>query len=239
MFYYINELIIFILYYSLFTVGDYSLYFITNKLNDVVCRKNKRTTVVDIPNIIDWSIGNSISYTFIYLIYTNKIGYLYLNIDDRGGVYTIVSPFIYLFYQDLAFYLTHRLAHTPFLYKKFHYMHHLYRRPSSWTTRISHYVDSNLENIAFTLPALFFPIHIYIWMTCMIFTLMWGNFIHDGTNQISLKLLNDNIDHCLHHSYGEKNCNFSYYFNHWDKIFGTYKKIKIQIGELSITPIMR
>jgi sterol desaturase/sphingolipid hydroxylase (fatty acid hydroxylase superfamily) len=226
MFYYINELI---LYHLLFTMGDYSLYFITNKLNDAIFRKTQRTTAFKIPNIIDWSIGNSLSYTFIYLIYTNKIGYLYLNIGEKGEIYTIVSPFIYLFYQDLAFYTIHRLAHTPFLYKKIHYVHHLYRQPSSWVTRISHCIDSNLENIAFTLPALLFPIHIYIWMVCMLFTLIWGNFLHDSTNQISLKFANDNTDHCLHHSYGEKNCNFAYYFNHWDKIFGTYKTIRLNI----------
>jgi len=225
MFYYMNELIMFLLYYSLFTVGDYSLYFITNKLNDAIFRKNRRTTPVKIPNIIDWSVGNSLSYTFIYFIYTNKIGCLYLNIYERGGVYTTVSPFIYLLYQDFTFYMMHRLAHTPFLYKRFHYIHHAYRRPSSWSVRISHWIDSNLENIAFTLPALFLPINTYIWMICMIFTLIWGNFIHDSTNKISLYFANDNTDHCLHHSYGEINCNFAYYFNHWDKIFGTYKRL--------------
>lgn len=220
-----NELIIFLLYYSLFTIGDYSLYFITNKLNDIMCRKNKHTTLVKIPNIIHWSVGNSVSYTFIYFIYTNKIGCLYLNIYERGGIYTLASPFIYLLYQDFTFYMMHRLAHTPFLYKRFHYIHHSHRHPSSWSVRMSHWIDSNLENIAFTIPALFFPINTYLWMICMIFTLMWGNFIHDSTNKISIKFANDNADHCLHHYYGEINYNFAYYFNHWDKIFGTYKRL--------------
>ena len=229
--YHIRELIIFIFYYLLFTFGDYSLYFITNNLNDIICRKNKRVTDIKIPRIVEWSIGNSVSYIFIYLIYTNKIGCVYLNTDDKDNFYTIMSPFLYFFYQDLLFYIMHRLVHVSFLYKRIHYIHHLYRRPSSWVGRISHWADSNLENIAFTFPALFLPIHVDIWMGCMLFTFIWGNFIHDGTNQISIPLLNDNVDHCLHHSYGEKNCNYGYYFNLWDKIFGTYKKIKL-VGNL-------
>ena len=46
---------------------------------------------------------------------------------------------------------------------------------------------------------------------------------------ISLKYINDNTDHCLHHYYGEKNYNFSYYFNHWDKLFGTYRNLRIKV----------
>ena len=35
MFYYLNEMFLFIYYYSLFAIGDYSLYYVSNKMNDV------------------------------------------------------------------------------------------------------------------------------------------------------------------------------------------------------------
>jgi lathosterol oxidase len=217
----------FLFFYLLFTFGDYSLYITTNKLHDLIINKKIRTSLVEIPSIVEWSIGNSISYIFIYMIYTNKIGVLYYDINKYNSIYTFISPSLYLLTQDFIFYVMHRTVHTPFLYKNIHYTHHKFRYPTSWVGRISHWLDSNIENVAFTLPAMFIPINLYIWKACLILTMFWGNFIHDNTNKVSIKYINDNTDHCLHHYYGEKNCNYSYYFNHWDKFFGTYKKMHI------------
>jgi len=197
-------------------------------MNDIFFKKNKTTSEIIVPDFKDWCIGNSLSYVFIYMIYTEKIGQLYFDINDHNIFYTIViSPILYFLYQDLFFYVMHRIAHIPFLYNRIHYVHHQYRRPTSWGGRISHIVDSNLENIAFVLPAVIIPMYDDIWKACLIFTFFWGNFLHDSTNKIGLRYLNDSIDHCLHHKYGQKNSNYAYYFNHWDKWFGTYKKINV------------
>lgn len=219
----IGQLMEFIYYFMLLSTGDYSLYFLSNmayeKINKIDSIKN-----ADILDFYDWVIGNAISYVFIYLIYTQKIGYLYVNLSEYTIIYTVISPFAYLFLQDFMFYILHRIAHIPFLYKWIHYVHHKQRPPTTWSGRISHHIDSNMENIAFTLPAMIMPINQYIWMVCLIFTFIWGNYLHDSTNRDSLYLLNDNSDHCLHHYYGENNYNFAYFFNHWDIIFRTYKK---------------
>ena len=50
------------------------------------------------PSFGDWTLGNSVSYVFIYLLYTKKIGYLYVNISDYSITYTLISPFVYFFY---------------------------------------------------------------------------------------------------------------------------------------------
>lgn len=222
----------FLLYYVFFNLSDYSLYFVSNKVNDLIVNKKIRTSSFEIPTLYEWSIGNSVSYIFIYMVYTNKIGYLYFDNNEYNKFYTIISPGIYLFLQDFIFYLMHRAAHTPFLYKKIHYVHHKYRYPISWSARLSHWIDSNMENIAFTLPAVIIPINAYIWKACLILTMLWANFLHDNTNKIKLEFINDNTDHCLHHYYGEKNCNYSFYFNHWDKFFGTYKKMYINCEKI-------
>ena len=67
----------FLFFYSLLTFGDYSLYFITNKAHDLIINKKKLTNLVKIPTIYQWSVGNAASYIFIFMIYKNKIGYLY------------------------------------------------------------------------------------------------------------------------------------------------------------------
>ena len=221
----------FVYYFMLFATGDYFFYFLTNKIHEKY-NKISKINDVNIPEFYDWVLGNAVSYVFIYLIYTQKIGYLYVNIADYSITYTLISPFAYFFLQDFLFYVMHRTAHIPFLYKRIHYVHHKHRQPATWSGRISHWVDSNVENIAFTIPAIIMPIYEYIWMSCLIFTFIWGNFLHDSNDKKQLFLLNDNSDHCLHHYYGEKNCNYSYYFNHWDKIFGTYKKMKINTRKI-------
>ena len=229
MYYIIANTFQFILYFSLFSVGDYSLYFFTNTIQDFIFRTNKLTSVVHTPHFKEWVIGNSISYVFICLIQTSVIGKLYFNANEYSILYTIISPLLYFFIQDFCFFLMHRIAHIPFLYKNIHYVHHKYRYPSSWAGRISHIIDSNLENIAFTIPAIIIPMYWYSWWGCLIFTFIWGNFLHDSTNKKRIKYINDNIDHTLHHYYGERNYNFSYYFNHWDKLFGTYKSLRVKI----------
>tara|TARA_R110002073_G_scaffold64380_3_gene161296 strand:+ start:4054 stop:4743 length:690 start_codon:yes stop_codon:yes gene_type:complete len=219
----------FIYYFMLFATGDYFFYFWTNVLYEKYNRINVSNKDTDsVPDFSDWVLGNGVSYVFLYLIYTKQIGHLYANVSDYSITYTLISPIAYFFIQDFMFYVLHRTAHIPFLYQRIHYVHHKHRKPTSWSVRISHWIDSNVENIAFTLPVVVMPIHEYMWMSCLMFTLLWGNFLHDSKKRIQLYLLNDNSDHCVHHYYGEKNCNYSYYFNHWDKIFGTYKKMKIR-----------
>ena len=214
----------FIVYYVILAFGDFSLYHISNFIHDVTIKKDTRVSKVDPLPVQEWIFGNSISYTFIYLIYTKKTGYVYFSFSEYNIYYTIISPILYLLFQDFIFYFMHRLAHIPILYKNIHYIHHKFRFPTSWVGRISHSIDSNLENIAFTVPALVFPIHLYLWQFCLILSFFWGNLLHDSTNKISIPYLNDNSDHCLHHYYGQQNYNFAYYFNHLDKLFGTYKK---------------
>jgi len=222
--YYLSE---FLLYYFILALGDFSLYHMSNFIHDVTIKKDTRVSKIDPLPLQEWIFGNSVSYTFIYLIYTKKTGYLYFSTNEYNIFYTVISPILYLLLQDFIFYFMHRLVHTPMMYKKIHYIHHKFRYPTSWAGRISNVIDSNLENIAFTFPALVLPINIYLWQMCLVFSSFWGNFLHDSTNKISIPYLNDNTDHCLHHYYGEQNCNFAYYFNHCDKIFGTYKKLKV------------
>lgn len=222
--YYLFE---FLFYYFILAIGDFSLYHVSNFIHDISIKKNTRVSKFEPLPLQEWVFGNSVSYTFIYLIYTKKTGYLYFSINEYNIFYTVISPILYLLLQDFIFYFMHRLVHTPMMYKKIHYIHHKFRYPTSWAGRISNVIDSNLENIAFTFPALVLPINIYLWQMCLVFSSFWGNFLHDSTNKISIPYLNDNTDHCLHHYYGEQNCNFAYYFNHCDKFFGTYKKLKV------------
>ena len=62
--------------------------------------KISKINKVNIPEFGDWVLGNAVSYIFIYLLYIQKIGYLYVNIADYSITYTLISPFAYFFLQD-------------------------------------------------------------------------------------------------------------------------------------------
>ena len=214
-------------HFLLFAIGDVCLYYFTNTLYNRLFPPKARRTQIELLSLREWIQGNTISYGLLYFVYSERIGLLYFNANDYGVVYTLVSPILYFYAQDALFYAMHRLAHIDILYKYIHFQHHKYRRPTTWVSRISNWVDSNLENIAFIAPALFIPMNIYVWFTCLIFTYLWANFLHDSSHKIVLTNLNDNTDHSLHHYYGKHNYNFGFYFNHCDKFFGTYKKYKL------------
>lgn len=218
----------FILNLLIFSIGDITLYYITNNIYCYLLPPKKIHKKLQLLSLYDWLTGNMISYLLLHFIYTQQIGKVYHDINKYNLGYTTLSPIIYFIGQDTLFYTLHRTAHSDLLYKYIHYEHHKYRKPITWVSRLSHWVDSNLENISFIAPALFIPINIYIWAICLIFTYLWANFLHDSDNKISLYFFNDNTDHSLHHYYGKKNCNFAFYFNYLDKFFGTYKLLNIK-----------
>ena len=214
---------LFVLHFLIFALGDAALYYMTNTIYGFFLPPTGYWTQLQLLTPIEWIYGNIISYTLLHYIYSQQIGLLYFNIRKHNIIYTIISPILYFYLQDLLFYITHRLAHCNLLYRYIHYDHHMYKSPITWVSRLSHWVDSNLENVAFIIPALIIPMNIYIWFGCLIFTYAWATFLHDSRHKITLSYLNDNTDHALHHYYGKKSYNFAYYFNHWDKFFGTYK----------------
>jgi sterol desaturase/sphingolipid hydroxylase (fatty acid hydroxylase superfamily) len=49
--------------------------------------------------------------------------------------------------EDFTFYWSHRLLHTPFLYKNFHKIHHEYNTSVSIASVYAHPIEYTLGNI--------------------------------------------------------------------------------------------
>lgn len=140
----------------------------------------------------------------------------------------IFHLFIILLMSDTLFYILHRIMHTPYLYKKFHKLHHTYKEPFALT---NHYVDY-YELLIFFIPPIIPPIilnsHIVVvWLSIII--LNWnGILIHSGYNFNLIKIEYKNYkfkfpcikEHDYHHKYF--NYNFGATFPFMDQIMGTY-----------------
>ena len=147
-----------------------------------------------------------------------------MNRELPSNIYCIFNIIFILIGSDILFYILHRTMHTPYLYKKFHKIHHTYKEPFALT---NHYLDST-ELILFfippVIPCIIINTHIYI-MWISIILLNWnGIFIHSGynfTNKYLKYFTPAIIEHDIHHKLF--NYNFGATFTFMDKLFGTYK----------------
>lgn len=62
-------------------------------------------------------------------------------------------------FQDYYAYLTHRLYHFPWLYKRFHKMHHKYTCPTAFSVTAIHPIEMIHMQLGLAAPIVFLPVH--------------------------------------------------------------------------------
>jgi len=169
---------------------------------------------------------------------------MYTSISNDIIYNDIVSFIPYSFLFEIIFdffhYLAHRLLHHKYIYKYLHKKHHKFNHPISITTFYQDHNDLIITNSIPTIVTLsmipkisylqFHLITVYknfieigghsgriSYPTCSFPQFMWL------PKMLHIELYTD--DHDLHHSLN--NCNYSKRFSLWDKVFGTYKSLKI------------
>ncbi len=146
---------------------------------------------------------------------------------EHGVVWLVLSLPALIAWQDFHFYWTHRLLHTPWLFRHVHFVHHRSRHPSPFAAFSFHPVEA-LNNSAMLLMALLavpvnevvlglFIVHQVIRSThghAAVETMpkgfarhaFWGRFI-------------TTTHHHLHHEVPRSN--FGLWFTWWDRLGGT------------------
>jgi sterol desaturase/sphingolipid hydroxylase (fatty acid hydroxylase superfamily) len=179
--------------------------------------------------------------TLTYLFVKSKIIHLYFSKNIYHDIiYFIPYSFIYEVIFDFFHYITHRLLHNKHLYKYLHKKHHKFNHPISITTFYQDPLDLMITNSIPTILSILLLRKISHLQFNVI--LVYKNFIeisgHTGKivypacsfsqfiwlpKVLHIELYTD--DHDLHHSLN--NCNYSKRFSLWDKVFGTYKSLKM------------
>lgn len=155
-------------------------------------------------------------------LWLNGYTQIYLKLSPMDLWYFPLSAFILAFTHDTYFYWTHRWLHLPKVFKKIHYVHHISRETSPWTSFSFHPVESLINALALPLIILVLPLHpiiIIFHLTLMTVTAV--------TNHLGVEILPKTLSrwgfhrhwisgihhgqHHIHYKY-----NFALFFTWWD-----------------------
>lgn len=79
-------------------------------------------------------------------------------------------------FQDYMTYWMHRIFHMPYLYRRFHRMHHKYVQPTAFSVTAIHPVEISAIQVVMVVPIFTVPIHWGMWITCL-HAIMWNRMI--------------------------------------------------------------
>lgn len=146
-------------------------------------------------------------------------------------LYMPMSLLLYLAAHDAYFYWTHRLMHTPALFRATHLTHHRTRQPTPWAAFCFHPWEAAIS--AWLLPAMAFvvPIHVYTVAALLVVMTYCGVANHAGWEVLPRRFLRTGLGRQLitasHHNVHHTNysANFGLYFRFWDRLCGTDRGI--------------
>lgn len=178
-----------------------------------------------------WSMATFVIFALMGLtaFLLRKAGFTqnYENIADYGWAYWVFSIVLMAIMHDAYFYWTHRFMHLKGVFKHVHRVHHESSNPSPWAAFAFHPLEAVVEFgivyvIIFTIPYHASAIIVFFsYMTIMnvLGHLGYELFPKGFTTGRFTWWHNTSTHHNLHHS--KSNCNYSLYFNWWDRIMQT------------------
>jgi Delta7-sterol 5-desaturase len=177
----------------------------------------------------------SIATTFIfaiigYLIFATpfvKYTQMYLDFQEYGTGYFVLSILMMIVVHDTYFYWTHWLMHRKSVYRFVHRVHHLSTNPSPWAAMAFHPAEAVIEGLVIVVIALSFPFHplaIGLFLLFMMIYNVYGHLGYElypkGFSRTAVgKWINTSVNHNMHHQ--QFTGNFGLYFLFWDRIMGT------------------
>jgi lathosterol oxidase len=84
---------------------------------------------------------------------------VYRKLDQYGWVWLVCSFPAMLLWHDFYFYVTHRLLHQPWLFRRVHGVHHRSRNPSPWAAYAFHPVEALVNALVTPLALWAVPLH--------------------------------------------------------------------------------
>ncbi|GAB6019636.1 hypothetical protein CHUAL_001198 [Chamberlinius hualienensis] len=159
--------------------------------------------------------------------YINNGGYtsLYFNALEHGWFWLIFQVPILFFLNDATSYYAHRLFHIPFLYKRFHKIHHIYKQPTAFSVTAFHPFEFFFYQSLLILPSFTMKLNVVVYVVNLLYIYYYGIMNHSGIvmGDSPWPWQPDNIYHDNHHQYF--NINFGFNLELWDKLHNTYRHV--------------
>ncbi len=165
----------------------------------------------------------------LFIRWATKAGYtqVYSDFNEHSWAYFAFTVVAFIVIHDAYFYWTHRTMHHPKLFKHVHKVHHMSNNPTPWAAFSFHPLEALVEFGIIPIMVFIMPLHpiaIVIFALYMVLLNVMGHLGYEifpkGFTQHKLfGLHNTSTHHNMHHKH--VNCNYSLYFNIWDKLMGT------------------
>ena len=136
--------------------------------------------------------------------------------------YGFLTFLIALLIHDFYFYLTHRILHLPFLFKKIHFWHHQSTAVNAWSSFSFHPIEGLFQIGIVLVVAFVLPINGIVLALFAAFLLFMSVYGHCGyelrPNKLkAFNIFNTSFHHAQHHEYVRYN--FGIYTTFWDQLF--------------------
>lgn len=207
----------------------------------------KRERVADPPEPLEWQeIAWALSCVFFNTVVTLAGWWLWRNgfivVRRDVGWLTLVDVLVLSLAMDFFMYVSHRLAHIPWIYPWIHATHHRYDKPRP----LNLFVLNPFEVLGFgALWLAVIAIYPSSWMGMIIYltlNLIFGTVGHLGVEPLPaawvrlplLRHISSSTFHARHHQDG--NVNFGFYTDLWDRLFRSlYRHYERTFGKLDPT----
>ncbi|GAB0097319.1 delta(7)-sterol 5(6)-desaturase erg32 [Sergentomyia squamirostris] len=150
---------------------------------------------------------------------------IYYEWDQYGWWWLFLQAIVIFVYQDYATYWIHRIYHFPWLYKRFHKLHHQYKQPTVFSVTAIHPVEIVHIQLTLLLPIVVIPVHWAPFYAVVFYTYYHAILDHSG---IAFKAhwwqpwQPDATFHDNHHQYFH--VNFGFNIKYWDTLHGTARR---------------
>lgn len=158
----------------------------------------------------------------------------------QGGqwAWLLLQAAVLIFLHDTYFYWTHRLLHRKAWFKAVHFVHHVSKKTSPWSSFSFHPIESVMN--ALILPILFMvvPVHPYVVLWHLSLMTLTG-----VTNHLGIEIMPNlffkwqghrhwvtAINHGHHHL--QYHYNFGLFLTFWDHMMGTLSEEALNKSEL-------
>ncbi|EDQ85117.1 uncharacterized protein MONBRDRAFT_39006 [Monosiga brevicollis MX1] len=162
-----------------------------------------------------------VAVTVFWMAYVEKLVWTYnfFGRHEYNVWWFISSIFVYMFFFDAWFYVTHRWLHeSKFMWDTIHIHHHAFKEPTAFCQDAVHPVEAIVQGpFGHYLPTLFFPIHPLAHALFGFLSSIFAVAAHDGRTW-------DLNNHYYHHCAGKgrrNSFNYSLYWPLWDAVFNT------------------
>ena len=152
---------------------------------------------------------------------------MYWQVDSRGWGWFWVSIGLAILLHDAYFYWTHRLMHSPRLFRWFHRTHHLSHNPTPWAAYAFDPLEAVVQAGILPLAMMVMPMHPVAFALFMLWQLFFNIIGHTGY-EFNRRWLMDSwlgwfvntpTNHIMHHE--KMRGNYGLYFNFWDRLMRT------------------